>query len=242
MNSLPVRTPCPAIRCGSVLSDCPRCGVLSRRQIRRLGSGSAGSTRTDQRVWRGERMIALSGGPFCMGSDAHYAEERPAHLVEIDGFSIDPRPVTNAEFARFVAETGYVTLAERPLDPALYPDAKPELAVPGALVFHMTAGPVDTHDLSNWWSYVAGACWRHPEGRGSDIDSRTDHPVVQVAFEDAAAYAAWIGKELPTEAEWEFAARGGLDGAEFAWGDTFVLEGQHMANTWQGPLPMAQFC
>jgi formylglycine-generating enzyme len=176
------------------------------------------------------------------GADAHYAEERPAHLVEIDGFSIDPRPVTNAEFARFVAETGYVTLAERPLDPALYPDAKPELAVPGALVFHMTAGPVDTHDLSNWWSYVAGACWRHPEGRGSDIDGRTDHPVVQVAFEDAAAYAAWIGKELPTEAEWEFAARGGLDGAEFAWGDTFVLEGQHMANTWQGPLPMAQFC
>jgi formylglycine-generating enzyme required for sulfatase activity len=186
-------------------------------------------------------MVWVAGGRFVMGSDRHYPEERPAHPAEVDGFWIDARTVTNTEFAAFVAETGYVTLAERPLDPALYPDALPDLAVPGALVFRMTSGPVDMSDVRNWWEYVPGASWRHPEGPGSDLDGRNDHPVIHVAFEDAAAYAAWAGKALPTEAEWEFAARGGLDGAEFCWGDELTPGGRHMANTWQGPFPWRNF-
>ena len=153
-------------------------------------------------------MSWITGGPFVMGSDRHYAEERPAHPVSVDGFWIDRHTVTNAAFAAFVAATGYVTLAERPLDPALYPDALPELAVPGALVFRMTSGPVDTRDLRHWWHYVPGASWHLPEGPGSDLAGRADHPVVHAAFEDAQAYAAWAGKALPTEAEWEFAADG----------------------------------
>ena len=128
-------------------------------------------------------MSRIAGGRFIMGSDRHYAEERPAHPVTVNGFWIDTRAVTNAEFAAFVAATGYVTLAGRPLDPALYPDALPELAVPGALVFRMTSGPVDTRDLHNWWHYVPGASWHRPEGPGSDLAGRDDHPVVHVAFE-----------------------------------------------------------
>ena len=186
-------------------------------------------------------MVWISGGAFLMGSDNHYPEEAPAHRVEVDGFWIDTCAVTNAEFERFVAATGYITVAERPLDPALYPNADPSLAVPGALVFHMTAGPVDTRHIANWWSYVPGACWKRPEGPHSDLVGRSNHPVVHVAFEDAEAYAKWAGKELPTEAEWECAARGGLDGAEFVWGDTFQPGGRHMANTWQGPFPWRNF-
>ena len=176
-----------------------------------------------------------------MGSDHHYAEERPAHRVRVEPFRMDDACVTNADYARFVAATGYVTVAERPLDPAAYPGAQPGMLVPGSLVFHMTDGPVDTSDYSNWWSWIPGACWRHPEGPGSTIDDRPDHPVVQVAYEDAASYARWAGKSLPSEAEWEYAARGGLDQAEFVWGDELTPGGVHMANTWQGPFPWRNF-
>ncbi|WP_145145153.1 formylglycine-generating enzyme family protein [Roseomonas gilardii] len=188
-----------------------------------------------------EGMRWIPGGRFTMGSDHHYAEERPAHPVRVAGFWMDATPVTNAAFARFVTATGYVTLAERPLDPALYPGAIPALLVPGALVFRMTDGPVDTRDVRNWWSYVPGTCWNRPEGPGSSLDGRDDHPVVHVAHEDAAAYAAWAGKALPTEAEWERAARGGLEGAEYAWGEELTPGGVHMANTWQGPFPWRNF-
>jgi len=182
-------------------------------------------------------MRLIRGSRFIMGSDRHYLEERPAHPVSVDTFWIDAHTVTNQAFAAFVAATGYVTLAERPLDLALYPGADPALAVPGALVFRMTNGPVDTRALHHWWHYVSGANWRHPEGPDSDLEGRDTHPVVHVAFEDAEAYAAWAGKALPTEAEWEFAARGGLEAAEFCWGDEFTPDGRHMANTWQGPFP-----
>jgi sulfatase modifying factor 1 len=186
-------------------------------------------------------MVRVRGGDFRMGSDSHYPEEKPARPVTVDGFWIDRHTTTNAQFAAFVAATGYVTVAERPLRAEDYPGASQELLVPGALVFHMTSGPVDKSDVSNWWSYVPGARWRHPEGPGSDLANRAQHPVVHVAFEDAAAYAAWVGKDLPTEAEWDFAARGGLDGAEFVWGDSLTPDGQHMANTWQGPFPWRNF-
>jgi formylglycine-generating enzyme len=145
--------------------------------------------------------------------------------------------VTVAEFRRFVKATGHISVAERPLDPADYPGADPDALVPGALVFQPSRGPVDLRDFRNWWSYVPGTTWERPEGPASDTYTRGRHPVTQVAYEDAQAYAAWAGKELPTEAEWEYAARGGLDGAVFAWGDEFAPEGRMMANTWQGEFP-----
>jgi sulfatase modifying factor 1 len=184
-----------------------------------------------------EGMAWIPPGRFTMGSEAFYPEERPVHDVDVDGFWIDERPVTVREFRRFVKETGYVTVAERPLDPDAYPDADPSLLVPGSLVFRPTRGPVDLRDYRNWWSYVPGACWHRPEGPGSDTYTRGRHPVTHVAHEDAAAYAGWAGKALPTEAEWERAARGGLDGATYAWGDEPQPDGAPMANTWQGEFP-----
>ena len=184
-----------------------------------------------------EGMAWVPGGTFQMGSEAFYPEERPVHRVQVDGFWMDERPVTAAEFRRFVRETGYVTVAERPLDPEEYPDADPDLLVPGSLVFVKTAGPVNLDDFRNWWEYRPGAYWKRPAGPGSTINGRDRHPVVQVAWEDVEAYAAWAGKELPSEAEWEFAARGGLEGAAFAWGDEHFPDGKPMANTWQGEFP-----
>ena len=179
-------------------------------------------------------MVWVPGGEFAMGSESFYPEERPVRRVGVDGFWIDERPVTVAEFRRFVKATGHVSVAERPLDPADYPDADPAALVPGALVFRPSRGPVDLRDFRNWWSYVPGATWERPEGPASDSYTRGRHPVTQVAYEDAQAYAAWAGKALPTEAEWEYAARGGLDGAVYAWGDEFDAG---MANTWQGEFP-----
>jgi formylglycine-generating enzyme required for sulfatase activity len=184
-----------------------------------------------------DTMVWIPGGTFRMGSDRHYPEEAPAHKVKVGGFWMSPHTVTNAEFSRFVGETGYVTMAERPANPADYPDAKPELLVPSSVVFQKTSGPVDLRNPYNWWTYVAGADWRHPRGPHSSIEQLADHPVVHVAFEDAEAYAKWAGQSLPTEAEWEFAARGGMDGSEFSWGDEYMPGGRPMANTWQGEFP-----
>jgi formylglycine-generating enzyme len=172
-----------------------------------------------------------------MGSADFYPEERPVRRVAVDGFWMDERPVTAADFRRFVRETGYVTVAERPLDPEQFPGVDPTQLVPGSLVFRPSTGPVDLSDFRTWWEYVPGAYWKRPGGPGTSINGRDRHPVVHVAFEDAEAYAAWVGKELPTEAEWELAARGGLDGAMFAWGDEHFPGGNAMANTWQGEFP-----
>jgi sulfatase modifying factor 1 len=191
----------------------------------------------DRRAAPDSGMAWVPGGTFAMGSANFYPEERPVHRVAVDGFWMDRHPVTIREFRRFVAETGHVTVAERPLDPAEYPDADPELLVPGSLVFRPSERPVDLRDWANWWEYVPGADWSHPDGPGSGIAGRQRHPVVHVAPEDAEAYAAWAGKSLPTEAEWECAARGGLEGAVFAWGDEFAPGGRMMANTWQGEFP-----
>jgi formylglycine-generating enzyme len=182
-------------------------------------------------------MIEIPTGRFRMGSAEFYAEEGPVREVEVDGFAIQRGPVTVAQFTRFTEDTGYVTLAERAPDPADYPDADPSLLVPGSAVFHPTPGPVPLHDSSRWWAYVPGADWRHPWGPESDNSARDDHPVTHVAYEDAEAYAAWAGQTLPSEAEWEYAARGGLDGATFAWGDEQHPGGELLANFWQGEFP-----
>jgi len=201
-----------------------------------LSAQAVGASATTERdVPKG--MVPIAGARFRMGSDKHYPEEAPAHWVAVDDFAIDATAITNAAFATFIAATGYVTLAERPLNPADFPGAKPEMLKPGSMVFQPPPGPVDLRNYANWWAYVPGASWRHPEGPGSNIDGRDQHPVVQVSYEDASAYATWAGKELPSEAEWEYAARGGLAGAAFCWGDSMLVDGRHMANTWQGEFP-----
>jgi len=186
---------------------------------------------------RTEGMVRIAGGAFTMGSDRFYREERPARRVVAPDFWIDAHPVTNAQFAAFVAATGYLTTAERQPDAARYPGADPALLCAASLVFAQPAGRVARHDYRQWWAYVPGASWRHPQGPASGLDGLADHPVVHVSFADASAYAAWAGKALPTEIEWEYAARGGLDGATYPWGDAFAPDGRQMANTWQGEFP-----
>jgi sulfatase modifying factor 1 len=182
-------------------------------------------------------MALIPGGNFLMGSDRHYPEEAPAHPVEVGAFCIDLHPVTNAQFRAFVEATGHVTSAERAPRAEDYPGARPELLVPASVVFRKPQRRVDLRNHYNWWAYVPGADWQHPSGPASHLDGKDDHPVVHVAYEDAEAYAHWAGKALPTEAEWEWAARGGLAGAEFAWGDELEPYGKQLANYWQGEFP-----
>lgn len=185
----------------------------------------------------GTDMSWISGATFRMGSDKYYEEERPRRTVTVEPFWIDRHPVTNRSFAGFIEATGYQTVAERPLDPAQFPGIELPCLDPGSLVFHPTAGPVPFDDPARWWAFVVGANWRHPTGPGSGIEESGDHPVAHVAHQDAQAYAEWAGKSLPTEAEWELAARSGKTDAEFAWGDELEPDGKILANYWQGIFP-----
>lgn len=191
---------------------------------------------------RHRNMAWIPGGVFSMGSDRHYPEEAPSHRVKVDSFWIDATPVTNKQFKQFIKATGHVTVAEIAPDPKDYPGALPHMLYAGSLVFMPPPHAVDLNNWSQWWSFMKGADWRHPYGPKSNINVLDNHPVVHVAYADALAYAKWSGKELPTEAEWEFAARGGLDSAEFAWGDELNPGGKQMANTWQGEFPHQNRC
>jgi formylglycine-generating enzyme required for sulfatase activity len=182
-------------------------------------------------------MAWIPGGTFRMGSNDHYPEEAPVHPVTVAGFWMDEHPVTNLEFTRFVKATGHVTFAEIAPKAEDYLGAKPDMLVAGSVIFKKSAMPVDLRNPYSWWYWQANADWRHPEGPGSSLQGRERHPVVHLTYSDAEAYARWAGKELPTEAEWEFAARGGLDGAEFAWGEELMPNSKPMANTWQGEFP-----
>jgi sulfatase modifying factor 1 len=235
------------------------CGLLGIASVLLVLSGimaslNADASNPDDRSQGQVRRKAQPGtvwiqeGTFLMGTNdkESFPNERPAHLVQVQGFWMDEHDVTNAEFSKFVEATGYVTTAERKVDweelkkevPPGTPKPDDSALAAGALVFTPTAGPVPLNDLSAWWRWVHGANWRHPEGPDSSILGKENHPVVQVSWLDAVAYAQWAGKRLPTEAEWEFAARGGLESKRYVWGDEFKPGGKHMANTWQGIFPV----
>ena len=183
-------------------------------------------------------MAWVPGGTFWMGCEGCGMQDAlPVHLVEVDGFWMDRTPVTNADFERFVTATGYVTVAERPLDAKNFPGVPKEMLVPGSAVFAPTSQPVPLDNPLRWWRYTPGASWKQPEGPGTHVRDRADHPVVHIAFEDALAYAKWVGKRLPTEAEFEFAARGGLDRNLYPWGNELRPGGASAANIWQGTFP-----
>jgi sulfatase modifying factor 1 len=182
-------------------------------------------------------LVGIPAGLSRMGSDEHYPEEGPAHFTRVESFRIEQMPVTNRQFRNFIRETRYKTVAERPLDPKQFPDLSEQERGPGSLVFVPTSGPVDLRHFSQWWRWVPGACWKHPEGPNSSIKGREDHPVVHIAYEDAQAYANWCGRDLPTEAQWEYAARGGLDGKTYCWGDEAKPNGTRMAKYYEGAFP-----
>jgi len=184
-----------------------------------------------------EGMAWIPGGTFQMGSDHHYPEEAPAHPVTVDGFWMDASPVTNAQFRAFVEATGYTTFCEVAPDASQYPGAEPAMLVPSSVVFSPPAHRVDMRDPYQWWRFIAGANWRHPQGPGSTLEGKDDHPVVHVTIADVRAYAAWAGKDIASEAEWEWAARGGHPDSEYAWGSELAPGGTHLANTWQGEFP-----
>ena len=227
-------------RCRSVRAFCskltgPACEPRERHANQ--NAPVSASTPLRDKAHPAAGMVYVAGRMFRMGSDKHYPEERPVHRVTVNGFWIDRYPVTNRDFREFVTATGYRTFAEQTPDPTRYPEAIPELLYPGSLVFRQPPGPVDLRDHLQWWQYTRGADWPHPRGPDSSIDGLDEHPVVHVAYDDAIAFARWAGKDLPTEAEWEFAARGGIDGVDYAWGREFLPHQRYMANTWQGDFP-----
>ena len=202
-----------------------------------MNAMTATTSQAPARLPHHKNMRWIPGGRFWMGSEEFYPEEQPVHQVSLDGFWMDEHPVTVAEFRRFVKATGYRTTAEIAPTAEDYPGADPSLLVPGSLVFQSPGRPVSLDDYRQWWTWAPGADWRHPEGPSSGVGGRDLHPVTHVSYHDAAAYASWAGKQLPSEAQWELAARGGLDRKRFVWGDDFILHGRHQANTWQGQFP-----
>ncbi|MFN7138388.1 MAG: formylglycine-generating enzyme family protein [Limisphaerales bacterium] len=205
------------------------------REAQKRSSAVMTLTSTDQ-SWTND-MVWIPAGTFKMGSDSGKSDERPVHKVTLDGFWMDKTEVTNEQFEKFVRATGYVTVAERKPNPEDFPGADPSMLVPGSVVFSPPTHAVSLNNHMQWWRYVPGANWRHPEGPGSDIKGREKHPVVHICYEDAVAYAKWAGKRLPTEAEWEYAARGALDQQDYMWGQEQTPGGQWLANIWQGKFP-----